>query len=55
MKINFNSLLEIKHLAFVKEARNPVFCDIWIASALGQGVLSLLFAAETDRAFGLQI
>lgn len=46
MKINFNSLLEIEHLALIKEAHNPVLCDIWIASALGQGVFSSLFAAE---------
>jgi len=51
VKIDFNSLLEIKHLALVKEAHNPVLRNIWIASALGQGEFSLLFAAENGRFF----
>lgn len=51
VKIDFNSLLEIKHLALVKEAHNPVLYDIWTASVLEQGAFSLLSAAENDRAF----
>lgn len=55
VKIDFNSLLEIKHLALVKETHNPVLCDIWTARALRQGGFSLLFAAENDRNFSLWI
>lgn len=53
MKIDFNSLLEIKHLALVKEAHNPVLHDIWIGSALGQGTFCLLLAAENGGTFSL--